>query len=346
MLNITDIEIEMNILHVILNDFYGGSERYCADLAALQMQAGHNVKVAIAPQNQRGAMTQYLDAEVERIEIPRLFRNRFLRNLIQKEGYDIIHAHLGDAAKLCAGLPVAKVASLHIRYQARRYRKYDGLICVAPYQMQELADYDGHKIVIPNWLPRLSEPDEARMAQIKARHQLAEDAFIFGFVGRLTKSKGVDVLIEAFERFDQPHTHLMIIGDGDENVRAYVEQAVVRNPYIIWAGTQTDVENYYPLFDCFISASRYEPFGLVLAEAMSFGCPIISTRTEGPLSFLPEQANLVDIEDVAGMAAAMQQVYNEGKKKLIYDLGALDGAAQAQKIVDFYRTVIEGKAAI
>jgi glycosyltransferase involved in cell wall biosynthesis len=96
------------------------------------------------------------------------------------------------------------------------------------------------------------------------------------YVGKLTPRKRPLDLLWAFARF-QENAHLVIVGDGilmDEMRQLVAEQALTQ---VHFAGfqQQTVLPQYYALADIFVFPSEYEPWGLVLNEAMCSELPVI-----------------------------------------------------------------------
>ncbi|MDT6960341.1 glycosyltransferase family 4 protein [Cupriavidus sp. SZY C1] len=109
-------------------------------------------------------------------------------------------------------------------------------------------------------------------------------------VGRLTRAKGFDVLLQAWSMVapSAPGWVLKIVGEGEE--RAALERmalALNLGDAVTMPGVQHRVEDCYRDAAIFCLSSRYEGFGLVLIEAMSFGLGIVSTDCEaGPREIL------------------------------------------------------------
>lgn len=107
------------------------------------------------------------------------------------------------------------------------------------------------------------------------------------FVGRLSKEKGLNLLIDIWAKIESrfPDWHLMIIGDGPE--RESTEERILKNDLkrVKILGFQSP-EPYYAKAKIFCMTSLLEGFGLVLIEAMSYGVV--------PLAF-NSYANLTDI---------------------------------------------------
>ena len=73
--------------------------------------------------------------------------------------------------------------------------------------------------------------------------------------------------------------------------------------------------------DCFVLASRHETFGVVYAEAMCCGVPVIATRCGGTEGFIgAEDGLMVDVDDVAGLAKTMLSICEDVQK---YDKAAI-----------------------
>jgi len=109
-----------------------------------------------------------------------------------------------------------------------------------------------------------------------------------GFVGRFDRQKGVSVLLEAFLKTSREDLRLDLIGWsylGDATL-----DGVDTDPRITLVGrvAPDKIDEAYRSFDCLVVPSRFEGFGLVVAEAMRNGCPVIvSNRQALPFLVIP-----------------------------------------------------------
>jgi glycosyltransferase involved in cell wall biosynthesis len=76
-----------------------------------------------------------------------------------------------------------------------------------------------------------------------------------------------------------------------------------------------DLEKFYSEADIFVLPSLYEPFGIVFAEAMSFGLPIIATRVGGIPELVEDGENgfLVPPKDVNSLADAIDKLVSDAE---------------------------------
>jgi len=114
-------------------------------------------------------------------------------------------------------------------------------------------------------------------------------------VGRLSPlHKGFDILIEAFALFARQNQDwtLDIVGEGPEEdmLHSLISKHHLERRITIYPFTK-EVEKYYESASVYVLSSRWEGFGLVLIEAMSYGLPIIS-------SYLPVTKELLDDKGV------------------------------------------------
>ncbi|MDC7683165.1 glycosyltransferase [Asticcacaulis sp. BYS171W] len=154
------------------------------------------------------------------------------------------------------------------------------------------------------------------------------DVPVIGALGRLHVNKGFDVLIRAVGLLRDRGTevHLSIAGDGPEkdSLQKLVDdlglQAIVGFP-----GWIEPADGFMATCDLFVLSSRVEPFGLVLAEAMAAGVPVVSTGIDGPRHILldGQLGRLVPPEDPDALADAMETVLADW-------IMALDRAHHAQ----------------
>lgn len=112
---------------------------------------------------------------------------------------------------------------------------------------------------------------------------IPKDAFVVGAVGRLTMQKSPDIFFEAAVKIKKEKDNAFFVWVGDGEMRMQIEDAIRKNGledccYI--TGWQSNVLKYIKRFDVAMLLSRWEGFGLVLAEYMYAGCPIIASRVD------------------------------------------------------------------
>lgn len=111
---------------------------------------------------------------------------------------------------------------------------------------------------------------------IRQSFGIEENEFVILFVGSGFERKGVKYLIEAAEKVEFPVT-ILIVGKGNpEKYKKYIKKQKV-----IFCGTQKKIEKFYAASDLFVFPTMYEPFGLVILEAMASGLPVITTKLCG-----------------------------------------------------------------
>jgi glycosyltransferase involved in cell wall biosynthesis len=122
---------------------------------------------------------------------------------------------------------------------------------------------------------------------------LRDEEFVFANVGRLHDDKDQSTLIRAFAHIaaEAPQAKLLLIGKGkrEARYRALIEEQQLQDR-IILTGALPNAATLFPAFDCYVSSSDREPFGIVLTEAMLAHVPVISTDCGGAPEVLGEHA--------------------------------------------------------
>lgn len=128
---------------------------------------------------------------------------------------------------------------------------------------------------------------------------LPADAPVVGFVGRLTRDKGVPELIEAFEviRSAVPNVRLLLVGWFDEAEDALSEdlqRSIRAHPQIHLTGFVDDTAPYYRAMDVMVLPTWREGFPNVVLEAAATGVPVVTTIATGARdSVVPEVTGLL-----------------------------------------------------
>jgi glycosyltransferase involved in cell wall biosynthesis len=126
---------------------------------------------------------------------------------------------------------------------------------------------------------RFGTADPSAAAALRARFGIPETDRLLTFVGRVGLEKNLDTLVEAIALVKTPGARLLVVGNGpyradlDQHIAALgVEDRVTFTGYL----QSDDVAAAYAASDLFLFASLSETQGLVIAEAMASGLPVVA----------------------------------------------------------------------
>jgi len=112
------------------------------------------------------------------------------------------------------------------------------------------------------------------------------DTLVVGYVGRLTRDKGLPELVEAFDAIlaAMPQAHLLLVGwfDTSEDELSHELRARIENhPRIHLTGFVADTAPYYRIMDVMVLPTWREGFPNVVLEAAASGIPVVTTLCTG-----------------------------------------------------------------
>ena len=223
---------------------------------------------------------------------------RKVRDLLQKESFDIVHLHepMAPILPLCV-LEFSKsvnVGTFHASYKhthlyrlshpiiKRWHQRLDGSIAVSPAAQRYISSaFPGDYKIIPNGI----DVDHFSGNAVPFP-QYRDGKTNILFVGRLEKRKGLRYLLEAYSRlkWDLPDIRLLVVGPGNPDKESHQILGARGLEDVVFLGkvSYEDLPRYYATADIFCSpATGAESFGIVLLEAMAAGKPLIVSGIEG-----------------------------------------------------------------
>lgn len=119
---------------------------------------------------------------------------------------------------------------------------------------------------------------------IREKYNIGRNTFVYIFIGRVTRDKGINELLSAFKKLNDDSV-LFLIGKNevDISVNRELYDWSLENKNIIYTGNVDDVERYLSASDCYVLPSYREGFGMSVIEAEAMGVPVIVTDIPGPV---------------------------------------------------------------
>jgi len=247
--------------------------------------------------------------------------------ILRRAGADVLHTH-GYRPDVVDGplgrrLGIPAVTTVHgftggglksrlfEWLQVRAYRRFDGVVAVSAPIVERLvgAGVPAARVhCIRNaWVPG---PPVVDRAQARERLGLPPDGLVVGWVGRLSREKAPDVLLEALGLLGAQAPLTVFVGDGREAAALKSRAAALAlEGKVRWAGRVDGAARLLPAFDSFVLSSRTEGTPIVLFEAIAAGVPVVATRVGGVPDVVSDaEAVLVPSEDPAALATALRSV--------------------------------------
>lgn len=220
-------------------------------------------------------------------------------------GYDgpkvyTCHNTLGE------GVGLTHYASeLNDRAFLRHLDQFDRVVCVSDYMRKDVAARGFPEDRLLTIYNGVEIPDAP-----------CKDGDYILSLGRLVRLKGLDALVRAMQ-----HTkcQLRICGEGPERRNLErLSQHLGLTDRIDFMGWISEEEKHRMLCECrmFVIPSLHEAYGMVAAEAMSYGKPVISSNTGGLPEVVGDAGILFPPQDEKALAEAINALDSDAEKRL------------------------------
>lgn len=233
---------------------------------------------------------------------------------------DIIHTNIGYPGafwgwSVAKALNVPCVLTEHTRltnnFRSRIHKfltlfsmkRVSAVVAVSTWHGEEIKEIAGvHPVVIPNIIDLSKYPNfTSRPAGV----------FQLGFLGGLSTSvKGLDLLLEACSMLDREY-FLHIGGNGsllDDYKKISERLGISLKCRFYGFVPHEEVPDFMKRLHLFVSASRWETFGIAMVEALACGLPVLATDSGGPRDFItPDNGKIVSV-DANALALGLSQM--------------------------------------
>jgi phosphatidylinositol alpha-mannosyltransferase len=360
-------------------DVPGGVQAHIRDLAEALIDFGHEVSV-ITPADEDKPLPDYVvptgkavpvpyNGSVARVSFGPLSVNR-VRRWLRDGDFDVLHVHEPTVPSLpllacwVASGPI--VATVHTAMPRSRIllatqpvlrtalEKIDGRIAVSEAARSTFVEHlGGDAVLIPNGVAT------RRYRRARPIDGWPGNGGAIGFLGRMDESrKGLAVLLHAFELLapDRPDLRLLIAGPGDADEQRHKLPANLRERAIFLGEvSEEDKVRVLHSVDVFCSPNTGgESFGIVTAEAMAAGVPIVASDIPAFRQVLRDgrAGELFAVGDPADLARATARLLDDPKRRAGLSAAALDAVADydwgvvARNVLSVYETVVLGRTTV
>ena len=300
--------------------------------------------------------------------------DKVVYSLLKEFAPDIIHSQhpflLGvSALKASKSLGIPLVFTYHTQYEkylhyvplptvftfptvkklANNYcNQVDGIIAPSQSIYNYLISSNIKQIqIIPSGILPIFLSDKLNIRKNKPFHLLT--------VSRFTKEKNIYFLLDVFSKLDQNEFIFTLIGYGAElkPLQEYAYKHLNLSPdkiKFIEKPNKSIIASYYNSSDVFIFSSVTETQGLVLAEALAGGTPVIALNAAGSCDVIQNGVNGFLVETKEEMINKINLLSQDSvlHERLQYGAWATGNEFSpknmTQKLVDFYFTIIKSKS--
>ncbi len=151
----------------------------------------------------------------------------------------------------------------------------------------------------------------------REKHNIPEDAFLAGHIGRLAQEKNLMFLTRSVSKFlkENHHAHFFVGGYGPSQEpmqKHFQENGLQKQVHFAGKLTGQETIDAYHAMDLFVFSSKSETQGMVLTEAMSAKVPVIAIDASGVREVLKDGQNgfMLDNESEDDFAQAINKYYN------------------------------------
>lgn len=347
----------MNILHISWTFTFGGIETMLVNIANEQVELGHEVSIIVIEHNNiEKTLQEKLNKNIKlycanrkfgSIDIFAMYR---LNKLIKKINPNAIHLHSSAIYKYIILSEYKKIcnSTLHALCRIKNTNHIDEIpqvFAISEAVHDDLLEKKGvNSIVNPNGI----RPD-----LIKKRDEIFynQNLRIVQVSRLLISEKGQDILIKAVKLLiDKGYNNISVdfIGYGaDMNLLKELTKELDLENRINFLGAKSQeyIFNHLCDYDLFVQPSRFEGFGLTVAEAMAAKVPVIVSANQGPAEvvgygdygYIFENENIEDCANKIELFINKENDLNKTESAFLRVMNLYNVSITAKKYVENYK---------
>ena len=332
----------MKILHVINNLGAGGAEKLIEELVP-RMNGMQGVKAEVLLLTSRGNVfdkslkDRGVKIKVVPIEnIRSLINIYYIRKYIIEGKYDVVHAHLFTtnywvslASKCIFKDRPILVTTEHSTHNRRRekpvlrnlekyiYSSYDKIISISDKTQENILKwlkfgkgYQDKFVTIFNGvnIERFKDAEAYMKAQIHS--SLSDETKLLCMAGSFSKQKDQSTIIRAMKSLPED-IHLVLVGEGElKQVNQDLAKELNVENRVHFLGFRNDIERIFKASDIIIVSSHWEGFGLVAAEGMASGKPVIASNVDGLREVVEASGLLFEKGDYKQLGIIIRELFS------------------------------------
>ncbi len=331
----------------------GGVERYTFNIAKLLISRGHRVTVVTSSvQGLADRETDQYGINVVRVPSYPVMGGRFpflkitkffpvAKEILQDVDFCVIQTRFYPLSVAAAiACKKRKIKTIVIDHSTGHMPMGNGIVGKVAALYEHIAcriikkcghDFYGVSGAVSKWLTHFQVKSKGRMynavdldsinseladnpVDFRKKLGLKEAEKIISFAGRLIPEKGVEILIDAFEKAKLENTSLLIAGDGMLYEKLSAEKR--DNIYLLGSLPHNNTLQLMAQSDVYCLPTMYaEGFPTTFLEAAACRCPVITTVTGGSSEFMPDESYGTEIQNLSAenLTRALKNALNNEK---------------------------------
>lgn len=238
-------------------------------------------------------------------------------------------AHISRTRRDLYGAYQWLYTALNAHWEKQAFRQAKLIVAVSENIKQQLIDIGVPEERIQVILNGVDLQEFSSGHADRSKLGLPEEVSLALFVGDITTNrKNLDTVLQALVRV--PQLHLAVVGTTEKSPYLQMAAQLKLDKRVHFLGYRRDISEIMKTVDLFVFPSRYEPFGMVVSEAMASGLPVITAATIGAAEIVTSDCGIVlnDSEDIPALVEAL--ILLSGDRNLRIQMGQAGRAIAEQ----------------